>query len=151
MRIAISATAFDPIAELAAFELANSECGAIVSFVGRCRSKSNGAAVTSLEVEHYPGFSDATITTFAEGIAARLALQDVVIIHRVGAIAPGDAIVLVAAASAHRASAFKAVEELMDFLKTDAPFWKREITAAGAVWIEPTLLDHRRRASRSAT
>ena len=151
MRIAIVTTAFDPLAEWARFDQANSKSGATASFVGRCRSDSNGTAVNSLELEHYPGFTESTIATFVEGIAARLALRDVAVIHRVGAIAPGDAIVLVAAASAHRAPAFKAVEEIMDFLKTGAPFWKREVTAAGAAWIEPTALDQRRGASRNTT
>lgn len=149
MRIEVITTAFDPIAALADFEAANLEAGAMVSFVGRCRSESNGIAVERLELEYYPGFTEATIATYADDVTARLNLQDVTVIHRVGAIRPGEAIVLVAAASAHRGKAFNAVEDLMDFLKTDAPFWKREITANGSVWVEPTLLDYCCRASRS--
>ena len=151
MRITIASAAFDPIAELAAFETSNSRAGAIASFVGRCRAESHGAPVEALELEYYPGFTETTIATFASELATRLELQDLMMVHRVGAMAPGEAIVLVAAASAHRAPAFKAVEELMDFLKTDAPFWKREITTRGTVWIEPTPSDYRRRASRNAT
>jgi molybdopterin synthase catalytic subunit len=151
MRIDVTTAAFDPIAALAAFEVANLEAGATASFVGRCRSESNGIAVERLELEHYPGFTEATIATYADDLATRLALRDLAVIHRVGAIAPGEAIVLVAAASAHRGQAFTAVQDLMDFLKTDAPFWKREIIASGAVWVEPTLLDYCCRASRSST
>jgi molybdopterin synthase catalytic subunit len=151
MHVAVMTAAFDPIAELAAFETANLESGATASFVGRCRSESNGIAVERLELEHYPGFTEATITAYANDLASRLALSGVAIIHRVGPIAPGEAIVLVAAASAHRREAFKAVEELMNFLKIDAPFWKREITARGVAWVEPTLLDYHHRASRSAS
>jgi molybdopterin synthase catalytic subunit len=151
MRIAIVDTAFDSTAAQAAFEAANVQAGAIASFVGRCRARSDDGEVQSLQLEHYPGFTEATIAAFAEEIASRLALQDMLIMHRVGAVAPAEVIVLVAAASAHRASAFKAVEDVMDFLKTDAPFWKREITRSGARWIEPTELDHRRRAARGKT
>ena len=150
MRIEVTTAAFNPIAELAAFESRNSRSGAVASFVGRCRFTSDGAEVARLELEHYPGFTEATISAFATDVSARMTLQDVTIIHRVGAIAPGEPIVLVAVASAHRAPAFKAAEELMDFLKTDAPMWKREVTTRGAAWVEPTPADHRRRASRIA-
>lgn len=146
MRIAIAEAVFEPRAELAVFEAANPACGALVSFVGRCRADANGEAVKALELQHYPGFTEATITAFTEEAVARWALRDVLVVHRVGAIAPGEAIVLVAAASAHRAAAFAAVEALMDFLKTDAPFWKREIAAGGSRWVEPTEMDYQRRA-----
>lgn len=149
MRIEVTTTAFDPITALADFEAANLEAGATASFVGRCRSESNGVAVERLELDYYPGFTEATIAAYADDLAARQALRDVTVIHRVGAIAPGEAIVLVAVASAHRGQSFNAVEDLMDFLKTDAPFWKREITANGSIWVEPTLLDYCCRASRS--
>lgn len=151
MHIAVVAAAFEPNAVLSAFEAANSQSGATVTFVGRCRPTSNGLPVESMELEHYAGFTEATIAAYANDLASRLALHDVTIVHRVGSIAPGEAIVLVAVASAHRSEAFKAVEDLMGFLKTDAPFWKREITARGAAWVEPTLLDYCCRASRSAS
>jgi molybdopterin synthase catalytic subunit len=151
MRIEVTTAAFAPIAELAAFESRNLQSGAVASFVGRCRPMSNGAAVHSLTLEHYPGFTEKTIAAFAQSIATRMQLRDALIVHRVGAIAPGEPIVLVAVASEHRASAFRAVEELMDFLKTDAPIWKREVTSRGAAWVEPTPSDHQRRASRAAT
>ena len=146
MRIAIVDTAFEPQTELAAFEAANPAHGALASFVGRCRAQAHGEAVQVLELQHYPGFTETTIAAFAEEVMARGAVHDVLVVHRVGAIAPGEAIVLVAAASAHRAAAFNVVEELMDFLKTDAPLWKREIAAGGARWVEPSDADLQRRA-----
>ncbi|MES1199660.1 MAG: molybdenum cofactor biosynthesis protein MoaE [Pseudomonadota bacterium] len=142
MRIVVTDARFDPIAEIARFaESANA--GALATFVGYCRDE--GGAVTRLELQHYEGFTQSEIARLAEPIARRHALVDLLVIHRSGAVAAGEPIVLVAALSPHRASAFKAVEELMDYLKTDAPFWKREVRADGARWIEPTAQDEARR------
>lgn len=146
-RVAIVTEAFDPSHELAAFAAGRDDVGAIVHFVGICRRDSNAGAVQALELEHYPGFTEKQVARLAELTARKYALAELLVIHRVGLIAPGEAIVLVAAASPHRAAAFSAVSELMDFLKTDAPIWKREISEAGARWIEPSEDDRARRAA----
>ena len=150
MRIEIATAPFDPHAKLAAFAQGRSDHGALASFTGHCRDASHGEPVEALELEHYPGFTETQIERIASEIAAQHGLLDVLVVHRVGRVSPGDAIVLVAALSAHRAGAFKAVEELMDYLKTDAPFWKREHTETGARWIEPTELDRARRAKHGS-
>lgn len=139
---------FDPHARLAQYDDAGADHGALASFIGYCRGQSGGRAVETLELQYYPGFTEQEIARMAEATLRRRGLNDVLVVHRVGVIRPGEAIVLVAARSAHRAAAFAAVEELMDFLKTDAPLWKREDGAGGARWIEPTAEDRARRAAR---
>ena len=117
--------------------------GAVASFTGLCRAD---PGVTRLELQHYPGFTEREIANIAHAVAARFAIDAMTIVHRIGAMSPGDAIVFVAAGAPHRAEAFAAVEAMMDYLKTDAPFWKREVRADGARWIEPTHKDRDRRA-----
>ncbi len=146
MRVRITAEAFDPQAEVAAFAAGRDDAGALVSFVGTCRAKTGDVAVEELRIDHYPGFSEKEIARLAEETAKRFACPDLLVVHRVGSIRPGEAIVLVAALSIHRADAFKAVETLMDYLKTDAPLWKKESGPQGARWIEPRSEDHARRA-----
>lgn len=123
------------------------EAGALASFVGYCRS-ANGA-VSQLELDHYPGFTEAEVSRLARSVAARHDLLDLLVIHRIGVIPANDPIVLVAALSRHRAEAFAAVAEMMDYLKTDAPFWKRETGPDGSRWIEPTAADYARRAEHT--
>lgn len=96
-----------------------------------------------LELEHYPGFTEAAITRIVEAALRHHDLIDLLVIHRVGAIPAGEAIVLVAASSAHRLHALTAVSEVMDYLKTEAPIWKKEVGAVGARWVEPTAADRR--------
>ena len=120
--------------------------GALVSFVGLCRETNDGRDVAELFIDHYAGFTEGEITRIAADIAGRFNCPDLLVVHRVGSIAPGEAIVLVAALSEHRGNAFEAVRVLMDYLKTDAPLWKKESGPAGARWIEPTDHDHVRRA-----
>lgn len=146
MRAAIVTRAFDACAELAAFARARANDGALASFVGYCRGQHGEEAVSALELTHYPGFSDEAMLRIGERCAIRHEISAGLILHRTGVVFPGDAIVLVAALSPHRAVALSAVEEMIDTLKTDAPLWKREITTSGMRWIEPTGLDHRRRA-----
>lgn len=146
MRVALLAQAFDAGAELAAFTRTRDDEGALASFVGYCRGRRDDEAVSALELTHYPGFSDEAVMRIGERCAARHAITAGLILHRVGVVLPGEAIVLVAALSRHRTDALAAVEEMIDTLKTDAPLWKREVTDAGMRWIEPTGLDHRRRA-----
>ena len=138
MRIVVSAHALAPDQELASFARGG-EAGAVASFIGFCRAE-NGA-VGRLELEHYPGFTEAAITRIAETALRRHGLIDLLAIHRVGAIAAGEAIVLVAASSAHRMSALSAVSEVMDYLKTEAPIWKKEVGAGRARWVEPNVAD----------
>lgn len=147
MRVKLLSESFDPHAELARFAAGGKDAGALASFVGYCRASSGSAAVERLELEHYPGFTKAEIARLTQEVAARHDLADVLVLHRIGSIPAGEPIVLVAALSAHRAAAFAAVEALMDYLKTGAPIWKREITDQGARWIEPTATDHARRAT----
>ena len=146
MRAIITPDAFSPDAELTAFSAQRGgEAGALASFVGYCRAQTGDGAVQRLELQHYPGFTDVEVQRLAQAVLARHDVLDLLVIHRVGAIAAGEAIVLVAAMSSHRAAAFAAVGEMMDYLKTDAPMWKREVGIAGARWIEPTAEDHARR------
>ncbi len=147
MRIALTPTPFNEAAELARFRGGDPSIGALANFVGYCRSSGAHGPVAWLELEHYPGFTEKIIARLGQTIVDRYDIQDILVIHRVGRVAPGEAIVLVAAKSAHRAEAFAAVEAMMDFLKTDAPFWKREGREDGAHWIEPTEQDRQRRAA----
>jgi len=121
---------FDAAAEAAALSRGRRDVGAVVTFVGLCRDE--GGELAALELEHYPGMAEAEMDRVAAEAEARWPLAGVVAIHRFGAIRPGEQIVMVATASAHRASAFAAAEMLMDYLKSRAPFWKRAILVDGA-------------------
>jgi molybdopterin synthase catalytic subunit len=148
MQIRITPDRFAPEQELAMFlGDGREDAGACATFTGLCR----GGAVRWLELEHYPGFTEARIAAIAERVAEARKLLDLRIVHRTGRIAPGEAIVFVAALAPHRSEAFAAVEALMDYLKTDAPFWKREMRETGAAWIEPTAQDITRRARHKET
>lgn len=148
MQVSITQDAFAPDAELAQFSAERSAAsGALASFIGYCRGESNDGAVTHLELDHYPGFTEAETRRLAVKTAQRHDVTDLLIIHRVGVIPAREAIVLVAALSCHRAGAFAAVSDLMDYLKTDAPLWKREIKPGGARWIEPSAVDYARRST----
>ena len=145
MDVRIVNQAFDPQQEVAAFAAGRDDAGALVSFVGTCRAATGGVAVNQLHIDHYPGFSEKEIARLAEETARRFACPDLLVVHRVGPIRPGEAIVLVAALSEHRNDAFEAVRVLMDYLKTDAPLWKKETGPAGTRWIEPRDEDYARR------
>jgi molybdopterin synthase catalytic subunit len=127
---------FDAGVEAAALARGRRDVGAVVSFVGYCRDE--GGRLAALELEHYPGMAEAEMARVVRQAEARWPLIGVTAIHRVGKIAPGEQIVFVAAAAAHRGEAFAAAEMLMDFLKTRAPFWKRAIRADGVIegWVE---------------
>lgn len=127
---------FDAAQEIAALSQGRTDIGAIVTFSGICRGSENGAPIAALTLEHYPGMAEAEIGRHADEALSRWPLQGLTVIHRFGRIAPGENIVLVVTASAHRQAAFEAAEFLMDYLKTSAPFWKREESAAGTSWIE---------------
>lgn len=147
MQVRVTDSAFDPHAEAAAFAKGRTGAGALVSFVGYCRDATAGRAVSELYLDHYPGFTEAEVARLAEEVGGRFDLVDLLVIHRVGAVAPGEAIVLVATLATHRAEAFAAASALMDYLKTDAPLWKKETGPDGTRWVEPTAKDHARRAA----
>ena len=127
---------FDIAAEISALTNGRSDIGAVVSFSGICRGKENGEPIAALTLEHYPGMAEAEIARHAETAMARWPLTGLTVIHRVGRITPGENIVLVLTASQHRQAAFQAAEFLMDYLKANAPFWKREESQKGTSWIE---------------
>lgn len=131
---------FDPGALLSAFSQSRRETGAIATFTGLARAERG--ATSTLELEAYPGFTEKEIGKIADQAAARFALDDFQIVHRIGAIAPGETIVFVATAATHRRAAFEACDFLMDYLKSRAPFWKKETGPDGTRWIEPRAQDH---------
>lgn len=150
IRTLITLDPFSPETEIQAFSGGrDGEAGALASFVGYCRTASAAGAVSQLELDHYPGFTEREVSRLAHDVAARHDLLDLLVIHRVGIIPANDPIVLVAALSRHRAEAFAATVEMMDYLKTDAPFWKRETGPEGARWIEPTAADYARRSEHT--
>ena len=134
--IRIQQADFDVAQEIAALSKGRTDVGAVVTFSGICRGSENGEPIAALALEHYPGMAEAEIGRHADEALARWPLQGLTIIHRFGRIAPGENIVLVVTASSHRQAAFEAAEFLMDYLKTNAPFWKREESEKGTSWIE---------------
>ncbi len=135
-RIVVQEADFDPGAEIARLHAGQSRVGAVAAFVGLVRDVNDEAAVSGMCLEHYPGMTEKSLAAIAREAQARWQLCEGVIIHRVGELAPLDRIVLVGVASAHRGEAFAACEFIMDYLKTRAPFWKRENTAQGPRWVE---------------
>ena len=138
--IRLTEEAFDPGALLGGFARGRSETGAVATFTGIARAEAGSTSI--LELEAYPGFTEAEIGRIAERARERFSLHDLMILHRVGRIAPGEPIVFVATAAGHRRAAFEACDFLMDYLKSRAPFWKKEHGPAGPRWIEPTAQDH---------
>ena len=137
----------DPAEEFAAFLAEAAGAGAMVSFVGVARPQTRGGeTIERLFLDHHPRLTHESLDTIAAEAAARFEVTALGIVHRCGSVAPGAAIVFVAAASTHRRAAFEAADYLMDRLKTDAVFWKREDTVDGACWIEPTDADRAERA-----
>lgn len=134
--IRIQQSDFDVAREISALTAGRSDIGAVVSFTGVCRGSEDGTAIAALTLEHYPGMAETEITRHAETAMSRWPLGGITVIHRVGRITPGENIVLVVTASKHRQAAFEAAEFLMDYLKANAPFWKRVDGADGAGWIE---------------
>ncbi len=128
--VAVQAAPFDTATQIARLARGRTNMGAVVTFTGLCRADAGDAPLTALVLEHYPGMAEEEITRHLDTARARWPLQGAIIIHRHGRIVPGEPIVLVVTASAHRAAAFAAAEFLMDWLKTSAPFWKKEERAA---------------------
>jgi molybdopterin synthase catalytic subunit len=136
MKISIQTADFDTGAEYAALRAQNAKIGAIASFVGLVRDINDGSGVSALTLEHYPGMTERSLATIVSQAQSRWDLLDCTVIHRVGNLQPTDQIVLVIVASGHRGDAFAACEFIMDFLKTDAPFWKKEQTPQGERWVD---------------
>jgi molybdopterin synthase catalytic subunit len=134
--IRIQQADFDVAQEIAALSKGRTDVGAVVTFSGVCRGSENGEPIAALTLEHYAGMAEAEIGRHADEALARWPLKGLTIIHRFGRIAVGENIVLVVTASSHRQAAFEAAEFLMDYLKTNAPFWKREESEKGTSWIE---------------
>ena len=144
MSVRLTEAPFDPGALLSAFSRGRTETGAVATFTGLARAEQGATSV--LELEAYPGFTETEIGRLADMARQRWDLHDLMILHRVGKIGPGEPIVFVATAAGHRRAAFEACDFLMDYLKSRAPFWKKEHGPDGARWIEPTAQDHADRA-----
>ena len=140
-RVSIQADDFDLGAEVAALREADAGVGAVAAFVGTVRDRNDGAGVASMELEHYPGMTERSIEALIDAAMQRFDIRAVRVIHRIGVLMPQDQIVLVAVTSSHRGAAFQACEFLMDYLKTQAPFWKKEQTPDGARWVDARSTD----------
>ena len=140
-RVCIQTQDFDLSAEVAALRAADPGVGAVASFIGTVRDRSDGSAVSAMELEHYPGMTERAIDAMIDAALQRFDIRGVCVIHRVGRLRLHDQIVLVAVSSAHRGDAFQACEFLMDYLKTQAPFWKKETTPEGERWVDARVAD----------
>jgi len=136
MTIRVQTQDFDVGLELTQLRLARKDAGAVVSFIGQVRDLNEGDTVSQLSLEHYPGMTEKALAAIVTQAQSRWDIFDTLIIHRVGTLQPLDQIVLVAVSGAHRGEAFKACEFIMDALKTEAPFWKKEVTASGERWLD---------------
>ena len=140
-RVSIRNDDFDLGAEVALLRQGDGGVGAVVTFVGTVRDRNDGALVRSLELEHYPGMTEAAIEAMIDEAMRRFEIRAARVVHRVGVLAPAAQIVLVAVTSAHRGEAFQACEFLMDYLKTQAPFWKKETAPGGERWVDARVGD----------
>jgi molybdopterin synthase catalytic subunit len=140
-RVTVQTADFDLGAEVAALRKGDAGVGAVASFVGTVRDRNEGQGVSSMELEHYPGMTERAIESMIDEALRRFDVRAARVIHRVGLLRPQDQIVLVAVTSAHRGQAFQACEFLMDYLKTQAPFWKKEQTPDGARWVDARSAD----------
>lgn len=134
MRVRVQSEVFDPGVELAGFATDRTDVGAIVSFSGIVRDDSGD--LERLEIEHYPAMTTPAIQAIVDQAIARWSLKDALVIHRYGPLTPGEVIMMVATAAPHRKDAFAAADFLMDFLKSRAPFWKKEVTRRAAAWVD---------------
>jgi molybdopterin synthase catalytic subunit len=140
-RVTVQAGDFDLGSEVAALRAGDAGVGAVAAFVGTVRDRNDGLGVQSMELEHYPGMTEKAIEAMVDEAFARFDIRGARVVHRVGLLQPQDQIVLVAVSSAHRGQAFQACEFLMDYLKTQAPFWKKEHTPQGARWVDARVTD----------
>jgi molybdopterin synthase catalytic subunit len=140
-RVRIQTDDFDLGAEVAALRAGDAGVGAVASFIGTVRDRNDGLGVSAMELEHYPGMTEKAIEAMVAAAFERFSIRGATVIHRVGLLLPLDQVVLVAVSSAHRGEAFQACEFLMDYLKTQAPFWKKETTPDGARWVDARVAD----------
>lgn len=141
--ISVCETSFDPGEQISAFDKKAEDAGAVVSFLGKVRGKAGADDVRGLHLEHFPGVTEKSIQEIENTAKKRWSVDDILIIHRVGLLKPGEPIVLVCVSAAHRRDAFEAADFLMDFLKTKAMFWKKEVRENGEAWIEPRDDDYK--------
>jgi molybdopterin synthase catalytic subunit len=141
MPVRVQTEDFDVGQELVALRAGDPRVGAVAAFVGTVRDVNDGAAVATMTLEHYPGMTEKALTAIVDEAKTRWDVIDALVIHRVGPLAPADQIVLVGVTSAHRGDAFAACEFIMDYLKTRAPFWKKEATPSGPRWVEARSSD----------
>jgi len=140
-RVLITPDDFNLVNEVAALRQGDKRVGAICTFTGTVRDRNDGLTVSSMELEHYPGMTEKAIEAMIDEALARFDIFAARVVHRVGLLQPLDQVVLVAVTSAHRGESFRACEFLMDYLKTQAPFWKKEETAEGARWVDARVSD----------
>ncbi len=140
-RVSIQAEDFELSAEVSALREGDGGVGAVAAFVGTVRERSEGQAVSAMELEHYPGMTERAIEAMIDEAQRRFDIRGARVVHRVGLLQAREQIVLVAVTSAHRGQAFQACEFLMDYLKTQAPFWKKETTPEGARWVDARVAD----------
>ncbi|MCY0914103.1 molybdopterin synthase catalytic subunit MoaE [Massilia antarctica] len=141
MAVRVQSADFDLSTEMAALRAQDARIGAVVTFVGTVRDMNDGATVAAMELEHYPGMTEQALEKIVAQAGERWPLYGALVVHRVGPLAPLDQIVLVACTAAHRGEAFAACEFIIDYLKTDAPFWKKEQTPDGARWVDARVTD----------
>ena len=140
-RVTIQTADFNLAEEVAALRASDARVGAVCSFIGTVRDRNDGVSVATLELEHYPGMTEKAIEAMVDEAQRRFDIFNARVIHRVGLLQPLDQIVLVAVTAAHRGESFQACEFLMDYLKTQAPFWKKEQTPDGARWVDARAAD----------
>jgi len=140
-RVTVQTADFDLGAEVAALRAGDPAVGAVASFIGTVRDRNDGSGVSAMELEHYPGMTEKAIEAMIDEATQRFDIRAARVIHRVGPLLPLDQIVLVVVTSSHRGAAFQACEFLMDYLKTQAPFWKKETTPEGARWVDARVAD----------
>ncbi len=141
MTVRVQSADFDVSRELAALRAGDARVGAVAAFIGTVRDISDAASVATMTLEHYPGMTEKAIAEIVAEAKTRWDIFDALVIHRIGELKPTDQIVLVGVTSAHRGEAFAACEFLMDYLKTRAPFWKKEMTAEGTRWVDARVSD----------
>jgi molybdopterin synthase catalytic subunit len=141
MTVRIQTADFDVARELEALRARDPKVGAVAAFIGTVRDVNDGSSVAAMTLEHYPGMTEKALAAIIDEAKTRWDILDALIVHRVGPLAPADQIVLVGVTSAHRGEAFAACEFIMDYLKTRAPFWKKEATPDGARWVEARASD----------
>ncbi len=140
-RVSIQTADFELGAEVARLRSSDTGVGAVAAFIGTVRDRNDGRGVESMELEHYPGMTERSIEAMIDAATARFGIRGARVVHRVGLLAPQDQIMMVAVTAGHRGAAFQACEYLMDYLKTQAPFWKKEATPEGGRWVDARSSD----------